>query len=168
MPPASAAACLPVQPLPGRLHADQPDARLADEPRQQADRVRAAADAGDGHVRQAALHGDELRGGLVADDPLEVAHQRRVGMRPDRGTEHVVGGGDVRDPVAHRLVDRVLERGAARRDLADLGAQRAHAQHVRCLAADVLGTHVDHAFEVQQRAGGRGRHAVLAGARSRR
>ena len=132
--------------------------------RQQPDGVGAAADAGDGHVRQAPLHGEQLRGGLVADDALEVAHQRRVRMRPDRGAEHVVGGGHVRDPVAHRLVDRVLERGAPRVDLAHLGAERAHAQHVGRLALDVLGAHVDDALQVQQRAGGGGGHAVLAGA----
>ena len=87
----------------------------------------------------------DLRRGLVADDPLEVAHERGVRMRADRRPEHVVGGRDVRDPVAHRLVDGVLEGGRARGHLADLGAQRPHPQHVRRLAADVLSTHVDDA-----------------------
>ena len=58
----------------------------------------------------------------------------------------------------------VLERGGPGRDLADLGAERAHPQHVRRLAADVLGAHVHDALEVEQRARGRGRDAVLAGA----
>ena len=50
------------------------------------------------------------------------------------------------------------------RDRADLGAERAHPQHVRPLALDVLGAHVHDARQVEQRAGGRGRDAVLAGA----
>ena len=75
-----------------------------------------------------------------------------------------MGGLDVGHPVAHRLVDRVLERGRTRRDRANLGAQRAHPEHVRALAFDVLGAHVDDARQIEQRAGrGRG-HAVLAGA----
>ena len=71
---------------------------------------------------------------------------------------------DVGDPVAHRLVDRVLERRRAGRHRAHLGAQGPHPQHVRALALDVLGAHVDHARQVEQRAGGRGRHAMLTGA----
>ena len=87
-----------------------------------------------------------------------------IRVRPHRRAEDVVGRLDVRDPVAHRLVDRVLERRRARRDRADLGAERAHPQDVRALALDVLGAHVDDARQVEQRAGRRGRHAVLAGA----
>ena len=57
---------------------------------------------------------DDLGGRLVADPPLEVAHDRRVRVRAHRRAEDVVGRLDVRDPVAHRLVDRVLERRACR------------------------------------------------------
>ena len=71
---------------------------------------------------------------------------------------------DVRHPVAHRLVDGVLERRRAGRHRADLGAERAHPEHVRRLALDVLGAHVDDARQVEQGAGRRGRDAVLAGA----
>jgi len=46
--------------------------------------------------------------GLVADDALQVTHHRGERVRPGDGAEHVVGGLDVGDPVAHRLVDRVL------------------------------------------------------------
>ena len=71
---------------------------------------------------------------------------------------------DVGDPVAHRLVDRVLERRRAGGDAADLGAERAHAQDVGPLALDVLGAHVHDARQVEQGAGRRRRDAVLAGA----
>ena len=107
---------------------------------------------------------DELRRGLVADPPLEVAHDRRVRMRAHRRAQHVVGGLDVGDPVAHRLVDRVLERGRPGRDRADLRAERAHPQDVGALAFDVLGAHVHDARQVEQGAGRRCRDPVLAGA----
>jgi len=147
----------------GGLDDREPDRRLADEPREQPDRVGAATDAGDGEVRQPAFHGEELRGGLVADPSLEVADDRRVRMGAHRRTEDVVRGLDVRDPVTHRFVDRVLQRRRPGRDRADLGAQGAHAQDVRALALDVLGAHVDDARQVEERARGRRRHAVLAG-----
>ena len=107
---------------------------------------------------------EQLGRGLVADPALEVAHDRRVRVRAHGRTQHVVGRLDVGHPVAHRLVDRVLERRRPRRHRAHLGAQRAHPQDVGALALDVLGAHVDDAREVEQRTGRRGRHAVLAGA----
>ena len=165
VPPASAAACRPVAiAVAGRLGDREPDRRLADEPVEQPDRVRAAADAGEGEVRQPALDLDDLGRRLVADPALEVADDRRVRVRPHRRAEDVVGRLDVRDPVAHRLVDRVLERRAAGRDRPDLRAERPHPEHVRLLALDVLGAHVDDARQAEQRAGRRGRDAVLAGA----
>ena len=117
-----------------------------------------------GEVRQPPFDRRELGRGLVADPALEVADDRRVRMRAHRRSEDVVGRLDVRDPVAHRLVDGVLEGGRAGRDRADLRAEGAHPQDVRLLALDVLGAHVDDARQVEQRAGRGGRHAVLAGA----
>ncbi len=148
----------------GRLDDRQPDRRLADEPGEQPDGVRAATDAGDGEIRQAALDGGDLGRRLVADPALEVADDRRIRVRAHRRAEDVVGRLDVGHPVAHRLVDRVLERRRAGGHGADLGTQGAHPQHVRALPLDVLGAHVDDARQVEQRAGGRGRDAVLAGA----
>ena len=45
-----------------------------------------------------------------------------------------------------------------------LGAEQAHAEDVQRLPLHVLGAHVDVALEAEQRAGGRRRDAVLAGA----
>ena len=61
-------------------------------------------------VRQAALALQHLRARLVADDALEVAHHDRIRMRAGGGADEVEGVCDVGDPVAHRLVHRVLER----------------------------------------------------------
>ena len=71
---------------------------------------------------------------------------------------------DVRDPVADRGRHGLLERARPGLHRRDLGAQQPHALHVGLLAAHVLGAHVDDALEAEQRAGGRGRDAVLAGA----
>ena len=100
-------------PVARRLGDREPDRRLADEPAEQPDRVRAAADAGQREIRQPALGRVELDRRLVADPALEVAHDRRVRVRAHRRPEHVVRRLDVRDPVAHRVVDRVLERRGA-------------------------------------------------------
>ena len=148
----------------GGLGHGQAHGGLADEPRQQADGVRAAADAGEREVRQPALDGPQLGRRLVADPPLEVPDDRRVRVRAHRGAQDVVRGLDVRDPVAHRLVDGVLERRGAGGDGPDLRAQRPHAEHVRGLAADVLLAHEHDAREAEQGARGGGGDAVLAGA----
>ena len=58
-----------------------------------------------------------------------------------------MGGLDRGDPVAHRLVDRVLQRAAARVHRFHLGAEQAHAEHVQRLALDVDRAHVHHALE---------------------
>ena len=68
----------------------------------------------------------------------------------------------VRHPVAHRLVDRVLEGAAARADGAHGGAEQPHAEHVQRLALDVDLAHVDHALEAEERGRGGGGDAVLA------
>ena len=75
-----------------------------------------------------------------------------------------MGGLDVGDPVAHRLVDGVLERRGPAGHAPHLGAQRPHPKHVRRLALDVLLAHEHDARQAEQRARGRGGDAVLAGA----
>ena len=137
---------------------------VVDERGEDPDRVRAAADAGDHPRRQRALGRQRLLARLVADHPLQVADQRREGRRADRRADHVVGRLDVGDPVADRRADRLLERAGAGLDRRHLGPEQPHPLDVGRLAADVLGAHVDDALEPEQRAGGRGGDAVLAGA----
>jgi ribosomal protein L32 len=85
---------------------------------------------------------------------------RGTGAAGDR-TDEVVGVRDVGDPVAHRLVHRVLERAGAARHRDDLGAEQAHPGDVERLPAGVLLAHVDGALEAEQRRRGGRRHAVL-------
>ncbi len=147
-----------------RLDSRQRHARLLEELEEEADRVAAAADAGDELVGQPALPGQDLRLGLPADDLLKIAHHHGIGMRAIGGAEDVVGRPDIRHPVAHGFVDRVLERLLAGLDAAHLGAHEAHAEDVQRLALHVHRAHVDHALEAELRADRRRGHAVLAGA----
>ena len=101
---------------------------------------------------------------LHPDDPLEVAHHGRERVRAHHRADAVVAGVDRGHPVAERLVDGVLERPAARRDRHHLGAEQPHPGHVQRLPLGVLLAHVDDAVQAEQRAGGRGGYAVLAGA----
>ena len=119
LPPANRAACRPrAICLAAGLDADQPDVAIVDERVEDAHRVAAAADAGDDRVGQPAGQLEDLRARLAADHRLELAHHQRIRMRPEHRSEQVVGVGDVGDPVAHRLVDRVLQRAAAGVDAA--------------------------------------------------
>ena len=82
-------------------------------------------------------------------------------MRPERRAKQVVGVADIGHPIAHRFVDRILQRLAAGIDLTNRGAEQLHADDVQRLTTHVLGAHVDMAFEAKQRAGGRSRNTVL-------
>ena len=72
-----------------------------DEPGEDADRVRAAADAGDDDVGIAPEQLVALRTSLVADHAVELAHHPRVRVRAHHRAEAVVGVLDGGDPVAH-------------------------------------------------------------------
>ena len=148
---------------PRRLDADQAHSGVVDEPGEHADRVRAAADAGDDRLRQRALRLEQLLARLAADHGLELAHDLGVGRRADARADHVVGRLDVRDPVADRLARRLLQRARAELDGDDRRAHQVHPLDVGRLAAHVLGAHEDDALEPEARAGGRRRDAVLAG-----
>ena len=102
-----------------------------------------------------------------ASSPITRWRSRTItgnGAGPTAEPMHVVRVGDVRDPVADRRGDGLLERPRPGVDRRDRRAQHPHALDVGRLAADVLGAHVHDALEPEQRArGGRG-DAVLAGA----
>ncbi len=102
--------------------------------------------------------------GLVADHPLQVAHQLRERVGTDDRADDVVGVPHGRGPVAQRLVHRFLQRLGPGGDRHDLGAQQLHACHVGRLAADVFLAHVHDARKAEEGAGRGAGHAVLAGA----
>ena len=47
---------------------------------------------------------------LLANDRLKVAHNRREGVRADGRAHQIVRRVEMRDPLAHRLVDGILQR----------------------------------------------------------
>ncbi len=73
----------------------------------------------------------------------------------------------IRDPIAHRFVDRVLERARAGIDAHHFRAQQTHAEDVEPLALHVIDAHVDYAFQAQARRNRCRRDSVLARARFR-
>ena len=134
---------------------------------EQADGVRAAADAGDHGIRQAAGALQDLRARLAADDGLQLAHQVRIGMRADRRAEQVVGAVRIGHPVAQRLVDGGAQRPVAAGHRHHRGAEQAHAADVRRLALHVDRAHVHRARQADARAG-RGASRRRAGRRRSR
>src|SRR5690606_25063543 len=85
--------------VPARLHTvagcfqtDEADAVVVEEGVEDADGVRAAADAGADDVRQRAGELKDLRASLLADDLLQVPDHGGERMRPGRGAEDVVRG----------------------------------------------------------------------------
>ncbi len=107
----------------------------------------------------------DLRARLVADDRLEVAHHDRVGVRPGHRADDVVGVLDVRHPVAHGLVHRVLQRARARlhRPPPVRPSSCMRKTFSACRSTSSAPMKTSQGSPKSARGGGRG-HAVLAGA----
>src|ERR1022692_2103912 len=142
--------------------ADELHSLVFDEIVEDANRIRAAADAGDNRVRQFALSFNDLRARLAANDFVKIAHHRWIWMSAEHAAKKIMRGANVGYPIAHGLVDGIFQRARTRIHAANLRAQQPHTKNVEFLSSHVLGAHVDNAFEAQQRAyGGRG-DAVLS------
>src|SRR5713226_2293965 len=74
----------------GSLDADHPHSRILEERIEKSDRIRAAIDACDQHVRQPPFMLENLATRLAADHCLEVAHDHGIRMRSRRRTYQVV------------------------------------------------------------------------------
>src|SRR6202140_2107598 len=88
------------------LDTDDCDTAIAEKSVKQADRIGAAADAGDDRIGQRTAVLEQLATGLASDDRLQLANDVGVGMTADRRTQQVIGTGRIGDPVTQRLVDR--------------------------------------------------------------
>ena len=146
------------------LDAHDPHARILDKGPEEADGVRAAADAGHHEVGELSSELPRLRPRFLADDAVEVAHHHRVRVRSQRRAQQVVGRPYVGHPVPERLVDGVFERLRAALDGNDGGAQQLHPEDVERLARNVHAAHVHLALEAEERRRGRRGDPVLAGA----
>ena len=150
--------------LAGCLGADDAHLGVIQERVEQADRVGAAADAsgqqhpaGD-HIAPASARAPRAR------RRVEIAHHQRIRMRPGHRADDVERVGDVRDPVAHRLVQRILQRLRAGCHRHHFGTEQFHAVDIDLLPLDVHRAHVDHALRARARGHRGAGHAVLAGA----
>lgn len=148
----------------GRLGAIDLDARVVEEGMEQADRIATATDAGADRIRQTAVVFQHLRARLAADNRVEVTHHARIRVRAGHGADDVEGVAHVGDPVAHRFVERVLERGRTGGHRDHRRTEQLHAIDVDLLPFDVGGAHVDQAFQAQTCSDSGAGHAVLAGA----
>ncbi len=73
-----------------------------------ADRVAAAAHAGEDRIRQAPLALQNLPPRFFSDDAVKIADHHGVRMRAQRRAEQVVCGMNVGHPIAHGLADGVF------------------------------------------------------------
>ena len=147
-----------------RFDADDRHFGIVEERMEQADRVAAAADAGDDRIRQPAIVGQHLRARLASDHGVEIAHHARIRIRAGDSADDVESVLHVGHPVAHRFVQRILQRLRTGGDRHHGRAEQLHAVDVDLLALDVGRAHVHHAFQAQPRGDGGAGHAVLAGA----
>src|SRR5580692_271089 len=83
-----------------RLDAQQLDFGIVDKRMEQADGIRAAAHASDRDVRQSAGERQHLRARLAADHRLQLAHEIRIGVRPDGGAETIKRAVRIGHPIA--------------------------------------------------------------------
>jgi len=82
-------------------------------------------------------------------------------MRSERTAQQVIGMMHICHPVAHRLVDRVLQGARPGVDGSYLRAKQLHSEDIQTLATHVLCAHVNDALQPKQRAHSCSRDAVL-------
>ena len=141
----------------------QGDFWVVDKATEQPNGVAATTDTRYDCVRQSPATLQNLSACLATNDRLEVPHQLRERSRSGDGSQHVVRGVHIGDPVAHRLVDCILKRPSPGRHRHHLGPKDSHPGHVKCLSLGVLFPHVDRALDTHQRRSSGGRNAVLSG-----
>ena len=102
---------------------------------------------------------------LLGNHRLEIADNRREGMRSHHRTEAVMGIANPGRPLAHGLGYRVFEgrRTGLHRD--DPGAKEPHTVHIERLANRIFLPHENHTFHPHHSGGRRGCYTMLAGSR---
>jgi hypothetical protein len=126
-------------PFSARLYPDKPDGLVRHEGIEDAKRVAPAAHACDDRIGEPASASEALFARFCPNHRLEFTDHQWIGMWAQHRPEQVIRVASVRDPVAHRLVDRIFERPAASLDGAYLRAEQPHAINIRRLPTHVLG-----------------------------
>ena len=129
----------------------------------QPDRIRAAADAGHQTIRQASFRFENLRASFPADHAFE---NRAPSTDKDADRARCRASNKCRATFVTQSRSASLIASFKVRDagfhLAHFGAEQLHAKNIQRLPTHVFRAHIDNAFEPEQRAHRRGRHAVLA------
>mmetsp|Transcript_54891 Transcript_54891/g.122780 ORF Transcript_54891/g.122780 Transcript_54891/m.122780 type:complete len:325 (-) Transcript_54891:337-1311(-) len=110
---------------------------------------------------------EHLRTRLVTNHRLQVANDVGERVGPDSGTDDVVCGTNVGNPVAEGLVDGILEGAGTRLDGNHFGTHLGHPEAIQLLTLAVDRSHVYDALKVEQGARGGGGDAVLPRSRLR-
>eukprot|EP01137_Pigoraptor_chileana_P017491 Opistho-2@75637 len=131
------------------LRSPQLHTRILNKRMEHADGVAASTYARDNGIGQLPGNLKHLLTGLPSNDRLELAHDRRERVWPDCRANEVVRRLNVCHPVAHRLVDGILQRFAARVHGNDLRAQHFHPKDVQRLTPHILCTHIHNKLETQ-------------------
>src|SRR6266480_1868964 len=92
--------------------------------------VDADVDGGYYEIGQAVLTFVNFAARFDPEHALKVAHHHRVRMRAEDRAQYIMSGAHVRDPIAHRFVDRFLERGLTSRDRNNFRAEKFHSRDV--------------------------------------
>ena len=94
--------------------ADDIDAVIVQERKEQTHRVGSATDGRDHGIGQTALAflGGELLTHLFADNGLKITHHRRIRVWACNRTDAIEGILDVCHPIAQRIIHRVFQRAA--------------------------------------------------------
>src|SRR5882762_5423577 len=95
---------------------------------------------------------------------MKIPHHRRIRMRSQDTPQQIMRGPHIRDPIPHRLVDRILQCFLPGINPPHLSPQQPHAKHIQLLPPHVLRSHIDDALKPKQRTYGRRSHPMLPGA----
>ena len=93
---------------------------------------------------------------------MELAHHLRERRRAGHSSDDVVSRIDVRNPIAHGLVHRILKRATSGRHRDHLSAKELHPGNVQRLTTSVFLAHVNDTFETEQCGRRRRRDTMLA------
>ena len=110
------------------------------------DGVTAAADASNEEIGEASFFFEDLPSGFFSDDAVKISDDHGIGMRSESGSEDIMRGAYVGDPVSHGLINGLFERGLTCSDGDDFCTKEAHSGDIEGLAFHIDGPHVDDAF----------------------
>src|SRR5437762_2936054 len=149
-------------PSPTGLDPDQLDTFVLEELVKDTDGIGSAAYAGDDRGWKLPFSLQNLRPGFAANHRMKIADHGGIRMSAQHTAQQVMSVADIGDPVAHCLVDGVLQSTGTGVDAAHLCSEEPHAEDIQLLAAHIFQAHIDHAFESKERADGGAGYAMLA------